>query len=789
MYPSLLVCFSGAFRASSTGSRQASSRPRELHSRLTFPRRLAAGSALPSLSPRRAVRPAPGLRASACLLAAALVLPGALLFSAGEAQAQTTAKLVSTTGQTENTSSTQSRFINDRAQAFTTGRNASGYTLKRIDLPMSHRITNPTVPTYTVKIHNATSSGPGTVRGTLTNPTSVADGNNTYTTAGIDLDPNKTYFVVIDVTGTGGNHHQIFNDITDSDSEDSGTYAGWSIANGSLTRQFQASSWISRGFSWKMAIRGVVKGRAPPPAPAEPTVSGMDGTSLRITWTAVEAAGAATTDYDVRYRRKGDTAWTEHTHDGTALTTTITGLLQGASWEAQVAASNDVGPGQWSDIGAGHTGPARFVRAETSPSGLEMLITFTKKLSQAGPNSAYSITRGTTTTTATSASLSTDFGTVAVGTGTANAVQHGQTVKVSYAKPSGVKLLDADNQEIANFSNKPVTNLVQATVPAAPAAPTVSAVSSSRNLSVSWTAPTSSSSITDYDLRYYAGSSDPDDEDDWVLENESSGLTDPGTSTSATLSGLAASTGYRVQVRAENAAGKGPWSPSGTGTTNASSATNNAPTLAELGTSDCVAKTATTPFKTITASAGTQVGASPILSTANCTGSGSDIVPLCANFNAIVFDYICRQKVQKNHLNWYIVEQLPVAPPERYEAVRFGPKTAAEIVREAVLELTYTAHDMAPFARDMGLVDESGAVLPPYRWDEDRRFGLRAKLDALYFHLYGVTDRDDIRYIYSTFRVIAREEEEAWGRYRSRDLCLAWVSALEAGSPDAEISL
>lgn len=32
---------------------------------------------------------------------------------------------------------------------------------------------------------------------------------------------------------------------------------------------------------------------------------------------------------------------------------------------------------------------------------------------------------------------------------------------------------------------------------------------------------------------------------------------------------------------------------------------------------------------------------------------------LLANFSAKVFDYICRQKVQKNHLNWYIVEQLP----------------------------------------------------------------------------------------------------------------------------------
>ena len=119
----------------------------------------------------------------------------------------------------------------------------------------------------------------------------------------------------------------------------------------------------------------------------------------------------------------------------------------------------------------------------------------------------------------------------------------------------------------------------------------------------------------------------------------------------------------------------------------------------------------------------------------------------------------------------------------------FGPQTAGEIVREAVLELTYTAHDIAPFARDMGHVDGAGEVLPPFRWDEDRRLRLRAKLDALYFHLYGVTGRDDISYIYSTFPIVEREEEKAWGRYRSRDLCLAWMNALDAGNPDAEIDL
>ena len=163
---------------------------------------------------------------------------------------------------------------------------------------------------------------------------------------------------------------------------------------------------------------------------------------------------------------------------------------------------------------------------------------------------------------------------------------------------------------------------------------------------------------------------------------------------------------------------------------------------------------------------------------------------LAANLNATILDFVARQKIQGQTLNLFIVEQLPVVPPERYEAVRFGPKTASKIVREAVLELTYTAHDMAPFARDMGYADEAGKVKPPFPWNEDRRLLLRSRLDAVFFHLYGVTDRDDIRYIYSTFPIIERGEKAAHGGvYRSCELCLAWMNALAAGDPDAEIYL
>ena len=113
--------------------------------------------------------------------------------------------------------------------------------------------------------------------------------------------------------------------------------------------------------------------------------------------------------------------------------------------------------------------------------------------------------------------------------------------------------------------------------------------------------------------------------------------------------------------------------------------------------------------------------------------------------------------------------------------------TAAEIVREIVLELTYTSHDLAQFARDLGHLDADGLVLPPFAWNEERRLVLRARLDALYFILYGVIDRNDVRYIFSTFPIVEREEKIRWGTYRSRDLTLAWLSAMQAGQPYADV--
>ena len=153
---------------------------------------------------------------------------------------------------------------------------------------------------------------------------------------------------------------------------------------------------------------------------------------------------------------------------------------------------------------------------------------------------------------------------------------------------------------------------------------------------------------------------------------------------------------------------------------------------------------------------------------------------LAACLNSFAFDFVARQKVQGQHLNWFVVEQLPVIAPAAYDR-RFGAATARELVRDHVLRLTYTAHDVAPFARDLGY---DGA---PFLWDPEVRRHLRARLDALYFHLYGLS-REDAAYVLDTFPIVRRHDEAACGRFRTRDLILAYVNALAAGDPTTVVA-
>ena len=194
--------------------------------------------------------------------------------------------------------------------------------------------------------------------------------------------------------------------------------------------------------------------------------------------------------------------------------------------------------------------------------------------------------------------------------------------------------------------------------------------------------------------------------------------------------------------------------------------------------------TASTNVRTMIAAVVPQVGCGhtlPVLIPAGAEFDAESTAQVLANLNSFGFDYVTRQKVQATHLTWYIVEQLPVIAAEGYDR-RFGDKTARELVRDHALRLTYTANDMAPFARDLGFDG------PPFIWDEEERRHLQARLDALYFHLYGLS-REDAGYVLETFPIVRRQDEAAFGSYRTRDLILAYMNAFAAGDTDTVVSV
>ena len=163
------------------------------------------------------------------------------------------------------------------------------------------------------------------------------------------------------------------------------------------------------------------------------------------------------------------------------------------------------------------------------------------------------------------------------------------------------------------------------------------------------------------------------------------------------------------------------------------------------------------------------------------TLAAPDAACLTANLSSLTLDYVAKRKVQGTSMNWYIVEQLPMIAPAAFDRT-FGDTTARDLVRDHVLRLCYTANDLQPFARELGHDGE------PFPWDPAERRQLRARLDALFFHLYGL-DYNDTTYVLDQFPVLEKNEQREHGRYLTKELVLGQYRALEAGDTSAVISV
>jgi hypothetical protein len=200
-------------------------------------------------------------------------------------------------------------------------------------------------------------------------------------------------------------------------------------------------------------------------------------------------------------------------------------------------------------------------------------------------------------------------------------------------------------------------------------------------------------------------------------------------------------------------------------------------------------------------------------------------------YNSFPFDYLLRSSLSQPSIPQGSFEQIPAIPEGQFykpclwagsetsdqvlSNTHHSPRSLSAFLLPRVLELTYTAWDLEPFARDC---DYSG---PPFRWDEERRFFLRAELDAAFFHLYLLADnngdwvparksdgcpheespedlsrlktsfpkpRDAVSDIMDTFPIVRRKDEEKYnGDYRTKRVILeiydAMQDAIRTGQP------
>jgi hypothetical protein len=140
---------------------------------------------------------------------------------------------------------------------------------------------------------------------------------------------------------------------------------------------------------------------------------------------------------------------------------------------------------------------------------------------------------------------------------------------------------------------------------------------------------------------------------------------------------------------------------------------------------------------------------------------------LLANLNALALDFVARQKVGGVHLNFFIVNQLPIFPPGQYqERCPWNQRQTLERwVSDRVLKLTCTADDMRPLAEAAGLDP------PVHPWRARERVELMAELDAAYFLLYELA-RDDIQYVLGTFQRLRSADQPAERPFADEDAIL-----------------
>ena len=290
-----------------------------------------------------------------------------------------------------------------------------------------------------------------------------------------------------------------------------------------------------------------------PDRPDRPTVTASTLNSLSIRWTAPANTGPDIHDYDVQYSEDGGT-FGDWPHTGPGTSTTITSLTADTRYQVQVLARSPEGESLRSESVEARTvanqAPTFSEGSRTSRS-LDENTAGTNDIGNpvtATDNDGGTLDYRLAGTDAASFDLDANDGQLETRSGETYDYEE----KASYEVTVRVE----DGQGGSNTIEVTINLRDETEPPEDPAAPSVSAASST-SLTVTWAEPaTTGPDIDDYDIQYREGDS-----------GSFTSWSHNSAERTATITNLTPGTSYQVQVLARNDEGASDWSSSGTGST------------------------------------------------------------------------------------------------------------------------------------------------------------------------------------------------------------------------------
>ncbi len=302
------------------------------------------------------------------------------------------------------------------AQGFTTG--SSTVTLTSVDVKFS------IAPGSDLRVRVLQDTHTGTEVATLTNPSTLAAGNLTFTAPAIKvLAANTTYYVVVDSTNTGTLS------MTADHGEDTGGEPGWSIENGSYERGHGSWAWLAVNTAL-IRVNGTGAGTG-----TSTQVQGMGTATVNGNHVTVPLASAVPVGHTPRvyYDPPGDDA----------------NPLRGASSGSPVEYINGI----WANVAAA-SAPALD---SAVVAGTKVTLYYNEALDTGSvpATSAFTVTAAGSGVTVSSVAVSETAVTLTL----ASSVAASSAVTVSYTAPGTNPVRDLAGANAGNLSNEAMTNL------------------------------------------------------------------------------------------------------------------------------------------------------------------------------------------------------------------------------------------------------------------------------------------------------------------------------------------